>query len=187
MVSPDPRAETSTPIPEVEIFNLEEETKLYIRHKRDERRKGYTLENLFVILERVTDNFAEYKETNDRRVLSLETKFEKHLAACVLAAPQALVPPMRAVEDTGSFHINEGKLAEAQKMIAELAAKNQQALQSMRDQQMQEKLAEKQAIIIEFQDSRKWWTREGIKWIAGGIGAAIAAGFAFLMGRILSK
>lgn len=186
MTPNDPRAETSTPIPEVEIFNLEEETKLYIRHKRDERRKGYTLENLFGVLEKVANEFVAYKSSNDRRVSALEIDFKKHLAACVLAAGP-IVLPMRAVEDTGSFHINEGKLAEAQKMIAELAAKNQQDLQTLRDQQVQKELAEKQAIIIEFQDNRKWWTREGIKWIAGGIGAAIAAGFAFLMGRILSK
>ena len=93
------------------------------------------------------------------------------------------IPPMRNVADTGSYNLNARDLEKAKEAIAALEKKNERDLQALRDQQMNDKLADQRAVIVDLKSEHKTNVDRALKIIGFILALAATTFVGWLMGH----
>ena len=193
-----------TPIPTVHLEAVERELQEFLRSEAKERSAGFTKENVIKSLGTLTDAFARHVKEDQEHHRKTDETLRKHgrtlsahesrlddmdktaetmreAAKAIKEAAEAAakkaplsIPPMRNVEDTGSYNVNQNIIEEAKAVLRAMELKNTADLQAIRDAQTSKELAEKTAIIVELREDKKWWEQNRIQWLVAGIGGFLA-------------
>lgn len=169
MSANDPRKDGDTPIPDVHFETFEAEVRDYLKFKRGERGKGYTLEALFATLHTVVQKQAAQSLAIQKHAIWIEDheKFHENMKK------SASIPPMRDVANTGAFILNARDLQVARAELDAAVRKNESEFREYRE-------AEQKNAIVSLRDERTWFIRTVI---FGGIGAILLAIFVFWLSK----
>lgn len=223
----DSRAESKTPIPPVHIVALDEQLRAFLEGEAKAKQGNFTIEKLFEKIDRFgerLDDHATRIDLHDTRLDDHDERLDDHQEklqwlkhwtgqhdrvhanrGLSTALAKSSIPPMRNVEDTGSFMVNEGRIATAKaEMIREknellaqfevAQERNRAAFEDYKEKQTAKELAEKQALIVELKEEKKtivleqkdtarFFGRTGIGWAGTSIGAIVLAIFVWWLAK----
>lgn len=174
----DSRRDEITPIPEVEQRRIDEELRDFLAHKRQERTRGFTNENLYKTMLGISRTVQEHgKELKNHSadIRDLQEWRDEHMqlhrrSERPLPIGSQSLPPPRGQMDTGKYEIH---LSDLQRAIEITKA---------------EFTAYKQGQLVEENHEMKkkidWWW----KWAVGIISSLVAAALGWLAAKAgLSK
>ena len=167
----------------------------WISGKKEEQRKGYTLEKLFLKINERDGKTSKSISEIQRWQLEHDQLHEGLRAGLNMSSQPAItvikpsIPPMRNVADTGSFRLNDAELEAAKKVVLaefeEATRKNAEAFEKYKAEQAAERAAEKVASLVaenaDLKDQKQFLGRTALDWTKDAFMVVFAAFVGFMI------